>query len=288
MLLFTVSAPTWGVVDLDFYSVVLWGAVVFYAVASLGLIYSAVFHAEKIMFLSTWVAAIGLVCQTIAIGMRWVEVGHGPYIGFFDAVSSFAFVSSAAYLALVAWKPSLKAIGDIIMPVAFIFLGVAMMTSPSDMGITPALASIWLIVHVFFAKVAVAAMVIAFALAVVYILRDRGKDIKILNQLPSQSFLDDTVFRFVSIGFIVWTIMIIIGAVWANEAWGRYWGWDPIETWSLIAWIVYAICLHLRLTRGWKGRRFAYLTIAALPLMLFALIGVPFVWDSIHAAYLSI
>jgi cytochrome c-type biogenesis protein CcsB len=272
----------------DIYSVVLWAAVVLYAVASVGLIYSAVFHAEKVMGLGFILSCIGFMLQMAAIVMRWTEVGHGPYIGFYDAVSSYAFLSVAAFIALVLWRPQFRVAGSIIMPIAFILLGVAMMTSPSDMGITPALASIWLGVHVFFAKVATAAMVVGFALAIIYILREKGKELKAFKNLPHQPVLDDMMFRMVAVGFILWTIMIVLGAVWANEAWGRYWGWDPIETWSLIAWIVYAIVLHLRLTRGWKGTRFAWLTICALPLMLFALIGVPFVWNSIHAAYLAV
>ena len=273
---------------MDIYSIVLWGAVVLYALSALGLIGSSVFHAKHFVALSFYVACIGLALQTTAIGLRWVEVGHGPYIGFFDAVSSFAFVSVFTYVGLVLWRPSLKEVGAVIMPISFMFLGVAMMTSPSDMGITPALASIWLIVHVFFAKIAVATMVVAFALAIIYVMRDKNKEISMFKQLPDQGVLDITMFRFVAVSFIVWTIMIIIGAIWANEAWGRYWGWDPIETWSLIAWLIYAICLHLRLTRGWRGRRFAYVIIGSLPLVLFALIGVPFFWSSIHAAYLSL
>ena len=266
----------------------LWGVVVLYALSSLAFIFGSLFHKERIVSVGFILTCLGMVVHIVAIAMRWIEIGYGPYIGFFDAVSSYAVLAVAVYVALVIWRRSLVAVGVIVMPLAFMFLGVAMMTSPTDMGITPALASVWLVAHVVFAATAVTAMVIAFALAAVYVLRERGKDIKVFDQLPSQGLLDITIFRFVSVGFILWTIMIIIGAVWANEAWGRYWGWDPIETWSLIAWLVYAVVLHLRLTRGWSGTRFAYLALGALPLMLFALIGVPFVWDSIHAAYLAV
>jgi len=80
--------------------------------------------------------------------------------------------------------------------------------------------------------------------------------------------------------------MIVSGAIWANEAWGRYWAWDPIETWSLIAWVVYALFLHARLTLGWSGNKLAWLSIIALPVVSFSLMGVPLVYDSIHGAYL--
>jgi cytochrome c-type biogenesis protein CcsB len=109
----------------------------------------------------------------------------------------------------------------------------------------------------------------------------------ILAKLPRQEILDDLSFRFVGFGFIVLGMMIAAGAIWANEAWGRYWGWDPIETWSLVSWLVYAAYLHTRLTLGWKGRRSAWFGALALPIVLFALIGVPIVYNSIHGAYLS-
>ena len=81
--------------------------------------------------------------------------------------------------------------------------------------------------------------------------------------------------------------MIVAGAIWANEAWGRYWAWDPIETWSLISWIVYAAYLHTRLTLGWKGSKSAWFAVVALPVMAFTLIGVPLAYSSIHGAYLT-
>ncbi|MRR36421.1 c-type cytochrome biogenesis protein CcsB, partial [bacterium] len=102
----------------------------------------------------------------------------------------------------------------------------------------------------------------------------------------SQEVLDDLQFRFVSVGFVFLGIMIAAGAIWANEAWGRYWAWDPIETWSLISWVVYAAYLHARLTLGWRGRRSALFAMLALPVVVFALIGVPLVYQSIHGAYL--
>jgi ABC-type transport system involved in cytochrome c biogenesis permease subunit len=89
------------------------------------------------------------------------------------------------------------------------------------------------------------------------------------------------------VGFIFLTVMIISGAIWANEAWGRYWGWDPIETWSLICWVLYAGYLHVRLTLGWSGRKAAWYAVIALPVVLFTLIGVPLIYRSIHGAYLT-
>ena len=270
------------------YEAVFFATAVLYALACLGFILAAALRNKRALSLAFIVACAGLALHTLAIALRWIAVGYGPYIGFFDAVSSYAFLVVAVYVALVAWKRGLASLGLVVLPIAFILLAVALTTSPTEMGITPALASIWLVVHVIFAASAITAMLISFVFAVVFLIRARKDDLDLFAHLPQQQRLEMFMFQAMSVGFILWTVMIIIGAIWANEAWGRYWGWDPIETWSLIAWIVYAICLHLRLTRGWKGTRFAYLTVVALPIMLFALIGVPFVWDSIHAAYLAV
>jgi cytochrome c-type biogenesis protein CcsB len=186
-------------------------------------------------------------------------------------------------------NPRLRNLGVLVMPLAFVLIAAAMFTPTADLEITGTLASWWLTIHVAFAKLSYACFIASFAIALAYLLRERaheGAIADVLAKLPAQDVLDDLSFRFIGVGFIFLGVMIAAGAVWANEAWGRYWGWDPIETWSLISWVVYAIYLHLRLTLGWHGRRAAWFAAAALPVVLFALIGVPIVYRSIHGAYL--
>jgi cytochrome c-type biogenesis protein CcsB len=236
------------------------------------------------------VGLAGLVPQSVAIGIRWVEVGHGPYLGFYEVVSSYAFVSVAA-LGIISWvRPRLKIVGVVLMPVAVLMLGGAMLAPKSPLAISAKLASYWLSVHVTFAKLSYMSFIAASALALLFLWRERIGEVKegsMLARLPSQATVDDLSFRFVGVGFIFLTIMIVSGAIWANEAWGRYWGWDPIETWSLISWIVYAGYLHVRLTLGWRGRKAAWYALITLPVLLFTLIGVPIAYQSIHGAYLT-
>jgi cytochrome c-type biogenesis protein CcsB len=164
-----------------------------------------------------------------------------------------------------------------------------MFTPKAELEITGKLASWWLNIHVVFAKLSYGAFIIAFALALVFLFRERatGTLSEMLEKLPGQDTIDDLQFRFVGIGFVFLGIMIASGAIWANEAWGRYWAWDPIETWSLISWVVYALYLHTRLTLGWHGSRSAWFACLALPVVVFSLIGVPLVYQSIHGAYLT-
>ena len=270
--------------------ILMWAAVTLYAVGAVLYVIGAVFGRDRLDKVALVASLVGVVPHVAAIAIRWVRVGHGPYLGFYEVVSSFALFAVLG-LALLAWRmPGLKRLGTVIMPLAFLLIGGAMLAPTSDLEITGTLASWWLTLHVTFAKLAAGSFITAFALAVAYLVRDgggEGRFARWFEKLPGQEVVDDLVFRFVGIGFVFLSIMIVAGAIWANEAWNRYWAWDPIETWSLIWWLTYAIYLHLRLTLGWRGRKSAWYAVAALPVALFALVGVAIVYNSIHGAYLT-
>jgi len=269
--------------------VLMWTAVSLYAVSAILFAVGLVFGRQRLLDIALWVAVAGLVPHAMAMGVRWARVGHGPYLGFYEVVSSYAFIAVAILVVVVRRYRSLAVAGVIVVPLAFLMLAASMFTSREELEITASLASWWLAVHVTFAKLSYAAFIASFALALVYLIRDRtstGRFADVLAKLPAQSVVDDLSYRFIAVGFIFLGVMIGAGAIWANEAWGRYWAWDPIETWSLIAWVVYAVYLHLRLTMGWRGRKAALVAVAALPVVVFALIGVPIVYQSIHGAYL--
>ncbi len=267
----------------------MWAAVTLFAASAVLFTVGLVFQRPALIAAGMWVAALGLVPHAVAIGGRWVRVDHGPYLGFYEVVSSYAFMTVAALLLITRRFSGLRVVGVVVMPISFLLLGGAMLAPKAGLEITSQLASWWLTVHVAFAKLSYGAFVAAMALGLVYLYSDRlkGRLAQLAERFPSAEALEEMTFRFVAVGFIFLGIMIAAGAIWANEAWGRYWAWDPIETWSLISWLVYAAVLHARLTLGWRGRRFAWATVAALPIVLFALIGVPLVYNSIHGAYLT-
>jgi len=270
--------------------ILMWATVTLYAIGAVLYVIGAVFGRDRLDKVALVASLVGVVPHVAAIAIRWVRVGHGPYLGFYEVVSSFALFAVLG-LALLAWRmPGLKRLGTVIMPLAFLLIGGAMLAPTSDLEITGTLASWWLTLHVTFAKLAAGSFITAFALAVAYLVRDRGGEGRFarwFEKLPGQEVVDDLVFRFVGVGFVFLSIMIVAGAIWANEAWNRYWAWDPIETWSLIWWLTYAVYLHLRLTLGWRGRKSAWYAVAALPVALFALVGVAIVYNSIHGAYLT-
>lgn len=270
--------------------VLMWTAVSVYAAGSVLLTVGFVFAKERLLRLGTWVSVGGLLPHLMATGVRWIRVEHGPYLGFYEVVSGLAITSVVLY-GLIVWAyPKLAAAGVILMPLSFVTLAGAMFAPKGAMEVTGKLASWWLTIHVTFAKLSYGAFIAGFVLGLLYLMREHGatgRMADVFEKLPSQEVIDDLEFRFVAVGFIFLGVMITSGAVWANEAWGRYWNWDPIETWSLISWICYAAYLHLRLTLGWKGKRSAWVAVLALPIVVFALIGVPLVYSSLHGAYLT-
>jgi cytochrome c-type biogenesis protein CcsB len=268
---------------------VMWGAVTLYALSAVMFVLGLVFRRPKLLTAGLWIAALGLLPHVVAIAGRWARVGHGPYLGFYEVVSSYALMTVAALLVITKRFSALRIAGVVVMPIAFLMLGGSMLAPKAGLEITAKLASWWLTIHVAFAKLSYGAFVAAMVLGVVFLYRDRmtGKAAALAAKFPPEEAIDDLTFRFLAVGFIFLGIMIAAGAIWANEAWGRYWAWDPIETWSLISWLVYAAVMHARLTLGWRGRCFAWAAVAALPIVLFALIGVPIVYNSIHGAYLT-
>ncbi|MBA4371045.1 MAG: c-type cytochrome biogenesis protein CcsB [Coriobacteriaceae bacterium] len=270
--------------------VLMWAAVTMYAAGSILYVVGLVFRKDRLAAVATWVSLAGLLPHAVAIGVRWIRVGHGPYLGFYEVVSSYALFAVLLFGIVALRYRAMRPMGIFVMPVAFLMLGGAMFTPKAGLEITAKLASWWLTVHVTFAKLSYSSFIAAFALALIYLIRDRittGRWAELFRKLPSQEIVDDLSFKFVAAGFIFLGVMIAAGAIWANEAWGRYWGWDPIETWSLISWLTYAVYLHLRLTMGWRGRKAAWVAVIALPVVLFAIIGVPIVYQSIHGAYLT-
>jgi cytochrome c-type biogenesis protein CcsB len=270
--------------------VFMWVALTFYVGATVMFVFSVTFANEKLTHSAVFVAALGLVPQIAALGVRWARLGHGPYIGYYEVANALTLCTVVFFVVAARRNPRLDATGIGIMPVAVLLLAGAMLASKQDFPITSGLASYWLFVHVAFANLAFAALAASFGLAVVFVIRERsngGEWAKRFERLPPQEVVDDLTARFVLAGFLLWGIMIATGAIWANESWGRYWSWDPIETWSLIVWIIYAIYLHLRFTMRWRGTRLAWFAIIAMPVALFCLIGIPTVFHTIHAGYIG-
>lgn len=217
---------------------------------------------------------LGLVPHTAALFLRWIESGHGPYMRRFEVYSSDVWVALVIYLFLQWREPRLRISGVLVLPASFLLIGMAVLSSPEIQPLPASFGTYWLIVHILFAKLAYGCFLIGTAMALLYVLKDK------MEVMHEQSY------RFIAFGFLMQGVMIATGAIWANKAWGRYWNWDPVETWSLISWLIYGLYLHLVRTFGWNGRKPAFFALAAVLVLIFALFGIGLVYDSLHSPYI--
>ncbi len=234
--------------------------------------------------MATVVTLGGLAGHTLGIILRWVEsyklgIGHAPMSNLYESLIFFAWTIILLYL-LIEWRTGNRSIGTFATPLAFLAMAYASYSPEINdriQPLVPALKSNWLIAHVVTCFFGYAAFALAFGLSLMFFLKrmepEGGGNI-FLRLIPGTSLLDELTYQMVLIGFLLLTLGIITGSVWAHSAWGSYWSWDPKETWSLITWLVYAAFLHSRLIRGWRGKRIAILSIIGFSCVLFTYFGV--------------
>ena len=254
-----------------------------YALAAILYVMAWVFKKEGPGRLATWVMLVGLIANTAGIVLRWMEsyqlgFGHAPLSNLYESLVFFAWTIALIYL-IVERRAGNRTIGAFTAPLAFLAMAYASLSpniSDRIQPLLPALKSNWLIAHVMTCFIGYAAFAVAFGISIMYLMRQRetAGSGGMLDRLPRAAILDDLNHRMIMFGFLFLSVGIITGAVWANSAWGRYWGWDPKETWSLITWFIYATLLHAKLMRGWHGKRIAYLSLAGFAAVLFTYFGV--------------
>ena len=275
--------------DIRLQLVFLWIAVAFYAGASSLFIGSLVFNKSNLTKLSVIITVVGFVSHSVSLILRWIQVGHGPYMTFYEVTSSDAWVAILVYLLFQVRFRNMRFLGAIIIPVSFLLIGLGVMSSTKVESIPQTFKTFWLFVHIFFGKLTYGLALLGFGMAVVYLLRHyfpvRGE--RFFSKLPDNNQLDDASYRMFSFAFLVIGIMIAAGSIWANQAWGRYWGWDPVETWSLISWMLIGLYLHLRIVHGWRGVRAAWVLVTVFLVIVFAIFGVVYFYHSIHSEYLK-
>ncbi|MDA8428717.1 MAG: c-type cytochrome biogenesis protein CcsB [Geobacteraceae bacterium] len=240
-------------------------------------------------------AYFGLLTQTGAIAMRWKEsydmgVGHAPLSNLYESVVFFSWTIVLIF-ALLDYKYKYRVIGAFVMP--FALLGMTWAQLGMNSGIeplVPALQSNWLLYHVITCFLGYAAFAVACGISIMYLIKanhdesgQKAGESSIMGMFPPIRVLDDLNYRAIMIGFPLLTLGIITGAAWANYAWGTYWSWDPKETWSLIVWFVYAAFLHARFTRGWVGKRAAWLSVIGFAATIFCYLGVNLFLSGLHS-----
>ncbi|MBW2590436.1 MAG: c-type cytochrome biogenesis protein CcsB [Deltaproteobacteria bacterium] len=251
-----------------------------YGLAAFLYIVSWVFKKEAPGKLALWTAVLGLAGNTAGIILRWIEsyrlgIGHAPLSNLYESLVFFSWTILIIYL-FVERKYKNRTIGAFVTPLAFFAMAYASLHNNSIQPLIPALKSNWLIAHVITCFIGYAAFAIALGTSCMYLIKKRDTEGKslLLKRFPKENIIDELTYQMIMLGFLFLSIGIITGAVWANSAWGRYWGWDPKETWSLITWFIYATVLHAKMMRGWHGKKIAYLSIVGFAAVLFTYFGV--------------
>jgi len=223
--------------------------------------------------------------HTLNIAARYVEASHTPITSQHETVSFFAWSVAWCYLSF-RWRYTVKNFGTFVVVLTTMLMGIAAMADRRVVPLAPALQSWWLPVHASLAIVADGFLALAAIGGLMYLLQEREIKRKrfglFYSRLPSLEALDRLNHHCLSVGFPLMTLGIVTGSIWAKQAWGAYWHWDPKETWSLITWLLFAALVHQRFTVGWRGRKAALLTIAVFLSALFTLWGVTYLLPGLH------
>jgi cytochrome c-type biogenesis protein CcsB len=236
---------------------------------------------------------IGLVLHVAAILTRGLAEHRVPWGNMYEFIGAFTCMAVLVLVTSAVWYRAYYMGLFVLLPVV-LALGIDLTWIYTPVGsLVPALQSYWIAIHVTAMIVAIGLFIFGAVVTTLYLLTDRSQrrlaagqsswSAGIWEHLPVPAILDRLSYRAVLFGFPVWTFGVMAGAIWADHAWGRYWGWDPKETWSFITWVVYAMFLHARATAGWRGRRAAWIQLAGFACLMFNVIGVNLWITGLHS-----
>ena len=230
---------------------------------------------------------LGALLHLAMLLVRGFAAGRPPWGNMYEFTAAVCFAAVAAWLVVLYRRPALRVLGVfLLLPViVLMFLGGTVLYTQTA-PVVPALRSYWLTIHVSAAVISSGILLFAGVASVLYLLRSSPEEpgrAAWTARLPGAATLDRVAYRATAVAFPIWTFAVIAGAIWAEAAWGRYWGWDPKETTAFIAWVVYAGYLHARSTAGWRGRKAAVVNVVAFAIMVFNLFFINLVVTGLHS-----
>ena len=238
---------------------------------------------------------IGAVVHASSIAVRGAAVDRVPWGNMYEFASVVGLIAVVAFLISLARAPQIRYLGLFVMlPVILVMFLAGTVLYAKASPLVPALQSYWLAIHVSAAASAEGILMTSAVITVLFLTRQRYDKrvaarlpvrfpISLGGRLPEPATLDRVAYRAVAFAFPIYTFGVIAGAIWAEAAWGRYWGWDPKETWAFIAWVIYAAYLHARATAGWKGRSAAWINLLGFSAMTFNFFVVNIVISGLHS-----
>ena len=247
---------------------------------------------RKLARIAMSLTTLGFFLQLAATIMRGVAASRVPWANMYEFAMTGTGIIVAVFL-LVNLKWDLRFIGAFITGMVLLLLGLAATRYYVEIvPLPPALQSYWLVIHVFVATLATGFFALGFALSLSQLLQAKREAsvaagtktrLAFMTRLPDSIQLENFAYRLIIIGFVLWTFTLIAGAIWAEKAWGRYWGWDTKEVWTFIIWTIYAGYIHARSTRGWRGARSAWLAMVGFAAVMFNFTVVNIFFKGLHA-----
>lgn len=236
------------------------------------------------------VLGVAWLSLTAALVLRWAEAGHPPYVTLYEITTDLVWGTTTIYLALFEGVLRTRATGAFVVLLLFCLQSYAVWFIPADLKksvqLVPALRSYWLVIHVSIAILSYSAFATAGGAGLAFVVRHYFRE-RLSSVLPSEAAIEEFMFRAVAVGFPLQTLLLITGAIWANEAWTQAWSWDPKEVWALVTWLTYAAYLHVRVQRGVRGITMAWLSLVGFIVVLVTFLGVNYLaqWFGIQSLH---
>jgi cytochrome c-type biogenesis protein CcsB len=291
-----VSTEQWSRLSTDAFNVALFA----YIAGMIGYFYFLAFRRDPVWRAARVVAFVGLAAHVLSVVTRGVAAGRVPWGNMYEYSTLLALLVVAGYLVVVEGIYKVRVLGGFVLAFSVLTMAVAVLFLYVGPGpLVPALNSYWIKIHVVAAITGSSLFALGSVLTILYLVKDRRERRAVVapimggsvdledapphfvsggdepvggttrqGLLPSASVLDRMAYRMIAFAFPIWTFAVIAGAIWAEQAWGRYWGWDPKETWSFITWVIFAGYLHARATSGWRGRRAAIIALVGFVSLL--------------------
>jgi cytochrome c-type biogenesis protein CcsB len=240
-------------------------------------------RAERLGRVGISLTLLGFGLHFAGVITRGLSAGRVPWGNMYEFSTASALAVTGVFLLLLT-RYDVRRLAVFVVPPVLLTLGLAVTVLYAESAqLQPALQSYWLVIHVVAAVVASGAFTVGAALSVLFIVRERAESRGLASRLPPAAVLDRIAYRVHAFSFPIWTFAVIAGAIWAENAWSRYWGWDPKETWAFITWVVYAAYLHARATAGWRGTRAAVIALLGFGCFLFNYFGVNIWITGLHS-----
>ena len=241
-------------------------------------------RSERYGRMAVSLVVLGVALHFGSIVLRGLAAQRWPLGNMYEFTSAITLAAMVTWLVMLRRTPSMRPVGLFVLfpVVVLLFLGGTVLFTPAE-PVMPALQSYWLVIHVTTVSIASGLLLVPGVASLLFLLRRSGKLPEFAAKLPSADVLDRLAYRVTIIGFPLYTFAVIAGAIWAEAAWGRFWGWDPKETVAFVAWVVYAAYLHARATAGWRAERAAWINVLGFAVMIFNLFFINMVVAGLHS-----